>query len=43
MGAAGRRRRREEFDISVTVGEIERIYEGLAVGAALTDLAAAGR
>jgi glycosyltransferase involved in cell wall biosynthesis len=32
MGAAGRARRRAEFDISVTVGEIERIYTGLADG-----------
>jgi glycosyltransferase involved in cell wall biosynthesis len=30
MGAAGRARRRAEFDISVTVREIERIYTGLA-------------
>lgn len=34
MGDSGRRRRRAEFDLSGTVGEIERIYTRMAGGAA---------
>jgi glycosyltransferase involved in cell wall biosynthesis len=32
MGRRGRERRRREFDIKVTVGHVERIYEALARG-----------
>jgi glycosyltransferase involved in cell wall biosynthesis len=32
MGRRGRERRRREFDIEVTVGRVERIYEALARG-----------
>ena len=32
MGRRGRERRRREFDIEVTVGHVERIYEALARG-----------
>jgi hypothetical protein len=40
MGADGRRRRRTEFDIDVTVSEIERIYAGLAAGRSAEEIAA---
>ena len=40
MGAGGRRRQRAEFDIGVTVSEIERIYTGLAAGRSAAQLAA---
>lgn len=39
MGSRGRVRRRAEFDIAVTVSEIERIYAGLAAGATPAELA----
>ena len=33
MGGNGRVRRRAEFDLAITVGELERIYAGMAEGA----------
>lgn len=41
MGERGRARRREQFDLGVTVAEVERIYAGLAGGATAAELAAA--
>ncbi len=38
MGREGRARRRAEFDISVTVREIERIYSALAAGTPAAEL-----
>jgi glycosyltransferase involved in cell wall biosynthesis len=38
MGRAGRARRRAEFDISVTVREVERIYTALAAGIPAAEL-----
>jgi len=43
MGADGRARRRAEFDISLTVAEIERIYEGLTQGTPAGELGLAGK
>jgi glycosyltransferase involved in cell wall biosynthesis len=40
MGESGRQRQRAEFDIGVTVNEIERIYVGLAEGRSAAQLAA---
>ena len=38
LAAAARARQQKQFDIDVTVGAIERIYEGLAQGRPAAEL-----